>query len=199
VTATDGTVHQFRLVPDPQCQLVAPIEEVTVTFVPLPGTTASLMPLVNTPVQVLGTYPGPLELVDFGTVTTLDPNLYVLTLPEGRRLQIDQVAGLQHMADLNGNTLTITADGITHSSGTRVDFVRDLQGRITQIVDPAGNALHYSYDQAGDLFTFRDRDNSITTFGYNETHGLLTIEDPRGIQPIRNEYDDAGKRDRVYA
>ncbi len=34
---------------------------------------------------------------------------------------------------------------------------------------------------------------NVTTFTYNATHGLLTIQDPRGIQPIRNEYDNNGR------
>ena len=193
VTLTDGTVYQFKQVVSPQCQLVAPIEEVTVTFEPLPGTTASLAAVGGNVAFVDGTYPGPLDLFDLGSAVAFDPDVYMLTLPDGRTLRINQATGLEVMADLNGNTLTITPAGITHSSGKGVDFIRDASGRIIQVTDPAGNGMTYGYDAAGDLTTFRDREDQITTFGYNASHGLLTINDPRGIQPIRNEYDDAGR------
>ena len=45
---------------------------------------------------------------------------------------------LQSIQDLHGNTLTVTATGITSSTGLSVPFVRDTQGRITQITDPLG-------------------------------------------------------------
>ena len=52
--------------------------------------------------------------------------------------------------------------------------------------------MTYAYDARGDLVSFTDRENNQTTFTYNSNHGLLTLKDPRGIQPFRNEYDDGG-------
>ena len=97
------------------------------------------------------------------------------------------------MTDPNGNALTVTPSGITHSSGTSVAFQRDSSNRITQITDPAGSTIGYAYDSSGDLVSVRDRANNVTSYGYNATHGLLTITDPRGVQPIKNVYDDSGR------
>ena len=43
--------------------------------------------------------------------------------------------------------------------------------------------------------SFTDQEEYITAFAYLTTshHHLESIQDPRGIQPVRNEYDDEGK------
>src|SRR5690606_2319348 len=102
--------------------------------------------------------------------------------------------GLESMTDLNNNKLTIGPGGITHSSGKSVTFTRDALRRITVVTDPAGNSLSYSYNNVtGDLISVRDRENRTTTFEYLAGSYLQTIKDPRDIQPIRNEYDEAGR------
>ena len=117
----------------------------------------------------------------------------MLTLPTGEVMLIDQQTGLRQMTDTNDNTITITPDGMIHSGGKSVVFARDSLGRITQITDPSGAKIIYAYDAAGDLVSFKDRENAQTTYAYNSSHGLLSITDPRGVQPLRNEYDDTGR------
>ncbi len=51
----------------------------------------------------------------------------------------------------------------------------------------------YAYDAAGDLVSFTDRAGATTRFSYDDDHRLLDIEDPRGVKPIRNEYDAEGR------
>src|SRR5204862_6101102 len=58
---------------------------------------------------------------------------YTYTDPYGRVYTIGPDGALQSLKDLNGNTLTVTANGITSSNGLSVPFVRDGQGRITKI------------------------------------------------------------------
>lgn len=195
VTLSNGRVYKFEAVLSPGngCQALAPLQEVTLGFKPLPGTNANLTPLGETTLLVAGPFPGAIQLLDSNTVTPMDYDQYQLTLEDGTVLLIEQRAGLQQMTDTNGNSLTINAGGIIHSSGKSITFTRDTLGRITQITDPAGNPMTYAYDANGDLVSFRDREGNITTFGYNTTHGLLTINDPRGIQPLRNEYDTEGR------
>jgi len=54
--------------------------------------------------------------------------------------------------NLDGNVLTFTPNGITSTAGNlTVPFVRDAQGRIEQITDPAGKVFRYIYDANGDL------------------------------------------------
>jgi YD repeat-containing protein len=132
-------------------------------------------------------------LLDDSTLDIADPSNYTYSQPDGRSMQINQPAGLQSLRDANGNQITIGPGGLTHSSGKSVVFLRDVFNRITRITDPAGNTLNYTYNIAGDLTSFIDQEANTTTYLYNNTHGLLEIRDPRGIQPVRNEYDDSGR------
>ena len=66
---------------------------------------------------------------------------YQYTDPYGRIYTLASDGTLQSIQDLNNNTLTITPNGITSSNGLNVPFVRDSQGRITQITDTLGNQL----------------------------------------------------------
>ena len=162
---------------------------------------SQLDPAAKKLVEEVGSFPEPIdppsELFLFDASFSLyDPDVYRLILPDGRAFVIDQQEGLKSITDLNGNELTITDDGITHSSGKAVAFVRDAQGRIESITDPNGNPMSYGYDAQGDLISYRDRENNETTFTYLAAvpHHLDGIEDPRGLQPIRNDYDPATGR-----
>jgi RHS repeat-associated protein len=201
VTFSDGRVYKFQTALSSQCQLIAPFDFATVGFTQLPGSPgthgAKLVALDGTDVFVAGAAPGDVELIDADTVDIYNPTRFQLTTAEGFVYVIDQKTGLQRMVDPNGNTVNVTVNGLIHSSGKSIAFLRDAQGRITRITDPLGASMSYTYDANGDLVSFRDRESSETTYTYNSAHGLLTIKDPRGIQPIRNEYDDVGRLIRV--
>ena len=79
------------------------------------------------------------------------PSIYVYTDPSGTTYTISATGALQSVQDLNGNGLTINANGITSTTGLNVPFVRDSSNRITQITDPQGNIYSYSYDGNGNL------------------------------------------------
>lgn len=195
VVLPDGTTHRFQPTLTPTCQQGSPIIQTTMGFSPLPGTVASLAVVGNNLVQVSGGFPGNFELYDTDTVQPIDPTQYRLTLPDGRSMVISVTSGLQNMADLNGNRITVTPAGIQHSNGTNVTFTRDLAQRITRITDPAGSFIDYTYNlTTGDLQTVKDQEGNLTTFLYAGTsHYLSDIQDPRGIKPIRNEYDASGR------
>ena len=195
VTLADGTNFTFDLTLTPQCQQLVPPDQVAIGFSARPGSTASLAVLGGNLALVQASFPGTAQLYDLNTGQLFDANRYRLTLPDGRMLDINQTTGgLEKMTDLNGNSLTVSAAGIIHSSGKSVSFTRDLTGRIAQITDPAGHILVYSYSAGtNDLVSVKDPENNTTTFGYDSNHGLLTIQDPRGIQPIRNTYDNGGR------
>jgi RHS repeat-associated protein len=193
VTMPSNEVYKFEATLTPQCSRVFPPRETTIGFRPMLGTNASLALVGDPTAFVNSSWPGEAELLDWSTLEPKDFQQYRLTLPSGEVLLIDQQIGLQQTTDANGNTLTINNNGIIHSSGKSIVFTRDTQGRIKQITDPAGASLFYTYDANGDLVAVKDRENNETTFTYNSTHGLLTVKDPRGIQPVRNEYDDAGR------
>jgi RHS repeat-associated protein len=197
ITFPDGRVFKFQETTTPQCQQISPIESANLGFVELPGASgtqgATLTIVGNNNVLVTPPSVGPVDLLDSVTTQEANPMVFQLTTAEGFVYVIDQTLGATSVTDPNGNQLTINSAGITSSDGKSVAFKRDTQGRITQIADPAGNVLNYSYNGTGDLSTFVDRVGNITTFSYGATHLLTNIADPRGIQAVKNLYDSSGR------
>jgi RHS repeat-associated protein len=198
VRLQDGTVYQFapQASPSTQCQELVPPEFVDISFKSIGSTpaNASLSSPTATGLFVSGGFPGPLQLLDSGTFEPVDPDQYILTLPNGQQLQLSRSVGLQSVTDTNNNTLTFTANGISSSpSGKSVTFARDAQNRITTITDPNGNVLRYAYDASGDLTSVTDPSGNISTFVYDGNHDLLSAVNPLGVQGLRNTYDNNGR------
>lgn len=193
VTLPDGKVYRFQATVTPESQQVVPIQSVRLGFRALPGTRGSLIALDQAEGLVVGSAPGDVEIVSPASLEPLDPTRFQLTDERGNVHVIRRGEGLERMTDPNGNTLEVRADGISHSSGRSVVFERDAEGRIRGITDPAGRAMTYERDARGDLVRYTDREGNATTFTYDERHNLLGIQDPRGVQPVRNDYDDAGR------
>ncbi len=127
---------------------------------------------------------------------------YTLTTKKGIVYEIDATTGdLQTVTDRNGNTLIYTDEGISSDTGVEVIFERDAQGRISSVIDPAGEKIVYSYDAVtGNLVGVRDRANNTTTFDYEaeeRPHYLTGINDPLGREAVRNEYDESGRLKRI--
>ena len=125
--------------------------------------------------------------------------------PYGRVYTIGSDGTLQSLKDLNGNTLTVGPGGITSSTGLNIPFVRDAQGRITQITDATGNNVYkYVYDPAsGNLSTVTlPGIANPTTYAYdttceppavafpNPTHLLTCEKDPVGNTGSTTYYTD---------
>lgn len=116
---------------------------------------------------------------------------YTVTTRGGTAYVVDANAGtLDSVTDRNGNSLTYDADGITSSTGVRVAFHRDGQGRVDEIDDPRGNKIVYTYDPTtGDLAAVTDRAGSTTQFLYGTTpHYLDHVLDPSGRVVARISY-----------
>jgi RHS repeat-associated protein len=193
ITLPDDQVLRFRPKLTPDCQLFAPPQVVTISYVPVSGTLGTLEMLGQNPqALVVGSFPGHVELWDQEATDLEDPAQYRLTTQDGRILVIDQTSGLVSLTDLNGNTLTFGRNGITHSSGEGVAFERDAQGKITRVTDPEGESLTYAYDTSVDLVAVTDREQATTRFTYDD-HYLLSVQDPLGRVPLRNEYDASGR------
>ena len=172
--------------------------EATASFRFLDGTlpNASLEILDGTSVIYLRG--GPDAVLDMpafldGVERVYNPQIVRLTTIDGRIVDIDRVSGIQRIQDRNGNTLTIQPGGLVHSSGKSVAFIRDLDGRITRIVDPRGKHLNYVYDVRGDLVEFHDQADAVTSFVYDNSHNLLEIHDPLGNRAVQAEYDEQGR------
>lgn len=119
---------------------------------------------------------------------------FTYTDPYGREFVMSVDGTLKSIRDLNDNILTFTPAGISSSAGLSVSFERDAEGRITRIVDPAGNVYQYSYDLAGDLVELRLPDiTTPVTYSYDDDHLFLEGNDPRGNTMLGNTYYTDGR------
>jgi RHS repeat-associated protein len=195
LTLPDGRVLDFQMTLTPACQPFAPIDFAHVSYAPVGTTLGTLVPASGADVYVFASWPGPAELYDAADFSLFDPSLYRYTSPDGRVFLVHDTQGLKSVTDLSGNSLTVSPNGITHSSGKGITFTRDDSGRIAAITDPSGETLLYGYDGNGDLESHTDRESNTTRLGYHLEfpHHLVSIEDPLGRRPIRNEYDDDGR------
>src|SRR5207302_6244596 len=161
-TQQSKPVVKFKQDMSDAVRLAAPwrfFNEFVMVFDPLPGTDGKL---------TARGLPGSLFLSDdtLGTAIWLDQNIvehpdtaqvfddatgFDFVGQDGRTYTFDRDGQLTQLADANGNTLTITANGIFHSSGKSITWTRDAQGRITTMTDPKGQEMHYFYDAAGEL------------------------------------------------
>jgi RHS repeat-associated protein len=115
-----------------------------------------------------------------GSSTLFNPTGYVYTDPNGTSYNISAAGNLQSIQDRSGNGLTITANGITSTTGLSVPFVRDASNRITQITDPQGNIYQYGYDQYGNLATVTYPNTTTpSTYTYDANHLYLSGTDAR--------------------
>ena len=126
-------------------------------------------------------------------IEPINPNKYTLTLLDGTKYQIDQGFNLTEINTTDGNSITFTHNGIQHSNGFALEFIRDTDDRITAIVKPNGEQVKYTYDNQGNLKSHTDLMGNTTTFTYILDHFLEDIIDPRGIMVARNEYDADGR------
>ncbi|MEM1263492.1 MAG: Ig-like domain-containing protein [Pseudomonadota bacterium] len=195
VTLPDGEVETFQARAEPECSFTAQ-PFVNIVFDPVDFTSTSLRQTTFGLLRIINN-----NLVDPGAPgTPVDPTTYELTTDEGVIYELDQSFGIRRIIDTNDkdgqpNTLTYSDTGIVHSDGYALTFVRDGQGRIEEIQVPDGTVLQYDYDANGDLISFTDQENQVTTFTYRAgiEHYLEDILDPRGIRVARNLYDTEGR------
>jgi YD repeat-containing protein len=109
-----------------------------------------------------------------------NPPGYTYTDANGTSYAISVGGGLQSIKDRSGNGLTITANGITSTTGLSVPFIRDSLNRITQITDPSGNQYLYTYDANGNLATVTyPNTTQPSTYTYDSNHLYLSGTDFR--------------------
>jgi YD repeat-containing protein len=123
-----------------------------------------------------------------------NPDLFILSDMDGTRYTYDQRKGFLGLEDRNGNTLTATPQGLTHSSGPSLLFTRNDQGRISKVTAPGNMEWIYTYSAAGDLLGITAPAGE-TTLGYHDTipHFLTSVTDPFGRMGVQYEYDADGQ------
>ncbi len=124
-----------------------------------------------------------------------NPSAYRLTTKNGVVYEYGQFGGLDNITDRNGNRIEIRPDGVFSSIGSSIQFVRDPQGRISQIIDPAGSTLRYEYDLNGDLKAFTDQVGQRTRYEYTSGDARLldTVINSAGVTTLAANYDSEGR------
>jgi len=107
-----------------------------------------------------------------------EPRRFVLVGKDGSRYLLDRDRGLLEATDRTGNTTTIDSGGITSNTGVTASFVRDGEGRITNITSPDGKTTIYTYGSDGDLASFTDPAGRTTSLTYLDHHYLNAIDNP---------------------
>ncbi|QDU62393.1 tRNA(Glu)-specific nuclease WapA precursor [Planctomycetes bacterium Pan216] len=200
ITLPDGSTESFTFRPQTRGEISGVSPTYDPYFRPDAGVTSQLI----VPKVPLRRITGTDEYVSLGTGVSYNPQdpgissptqeggTFILRTKTGLEYLIDAKTGeLTSMTNLQGDTLTFGHDYIATDSGRRVSYVRDAQGRITEITDPRGNKIRYTYDpDTGDLLTVTDRVGNKTTFVYDEErpHYLTKIIDPRGVESIAVDY-----------
>ena len=198
ITFPDDKVYKFQGQLTPNSQLAGPITAGKYTFVPLAPTLGSLTLVGDNDILVNGIPDEqnplvPCTLNDFGSGIPFNPTTFQLTMLDGTIYVIDQFQGLKSITDTNGNTVTVTPNGLISSTGKSIVFQRDAQSRITSVEDCTGNKMYYDYDSSGNLIKFTDRTGDITQFTFDNTHKLLSLIDPKGVTRSTNGYDNNGR------
>lgn len=133
------------------------------------------------------------NVVCFPSTSAYQPTTFTYTDPAGRVYTIAATGQLKLIKDLNGNTVTFTPSGISSSvGGVAVPFLRDGQGRITQITDLNQNNYTYTYDSpcgSGNLCSVTFPGISTPAlYTYASDHSMLTKTDPNGSRTTRVYY-----------
>ncbi len=139
---------------------------------------------------------------------------YTFTSADGTKYRFNSAGGLGSKTDRNGNYLTFSDGGISHSSGKQVTFTRNpTNNYITEIYDPialdilGSPVMKYDYDDSGNLTNVArliQRSPAVyenTAYAYTNTtftNNITSITDPRGIVSARYEYDTSGRLSAQY-
>jgi RHS repeat-associated protein len=135
--------------------------------------------------------PPEMDLLDTFTGEVWDPDHFQLATPDGRVLDLTVQGGLQWVSDANDNTLLLSANALSHSSGRSLGLIRDSKGRITSVRTAEGDSITYAYDGAGNLRTHASAAGYRTRYEYaaDPAHHLTKIIDPEGVEQALFAYD----------
>ncbi|TRY30325.1 RHS repeat-associated core domain-containing protein [Aliiglaciecola sp. M165] len=188
VTLPNDDVEQFKVKASPECNQNVPLLDVELVFEPVGDTQSTLALEESRQVRLVN---GQLEVL--GTNEVFDENDLVLTTREGYVYNFTANDDVTLITDPNGNTLTFSETGITHSSGKEIAFSRRSNGVISSIRRPDRQSYSYAYNSSFDLIRASAREGLFEDYTYNYVHGLLTINDSQGNRKVRNVYDDDGR------
>ncbi len=167
-----------------------------VAFEPDPGVTDKLR-AVDGPDTVFALGAG---FADY--IIPYNPSRFELETLEGVVYVFTESDGLVQIRDALGGVLDVSADGIVSSRGPTIDYQRDAQGRITDILVPPASPgaergrISYGYDTQGNLVSVTDLAGGVSTYEYGDPefpHHLTASIDQRGVAASRQVFDDDGR------
>ncbi|QYZ80444.1 RHS repeat protein [Methanofollis formosanus] len=143
-----------------------------------------------------GTYSPPPGIFDI--LTRNADGSYTLERKDHITYLFTPTGQLINIADTNGNQINLTYTGnnltqVTDPSGRELTFTYDAAGRIISITDPIGRILRYTYDADDNLVRYTNPDGGNFDYTYDENHWLTSITNPREIQIVTNTYDGNGR------
>lgn len=126
-------------------------------------------------------------------------NTYTFTRNGTDRFTFDGNGRLVTVADLNGNTITLSYTGLSlkpnqasDAAGRTLTFSYTGNGEVDHVTDTAGRTVSYGYDSALNLASVTDPAGHVTHYSYDSQHQLTSITTPAGSS-VTNVYDDAGR------
>ena len=186
----NGQVDKFKMKLSPDQQNLYPINYGISVSYEAQGNTKSTLEAIGTTTDLI--YNGG-TMCYSSTITPYAPSQYKLTRADGTVYILSAANGVEKITDTNGNVITFTENGVTHSDGKSITFERDSENRITRITGSSGKTIEYSYDVNGNLSVVTDEAGKNTAFKYDRNHYLADIIDSRGVKIARNEYDENGR------
>ena len=111
------------------------------------------------------------------------------------------LAFLNSITDPNGNTTTLVRNPsqpvqitqIIDPAGRALNFSYDSFNRIISITDPIGRTVQYGYNTQGTLATETDPAGNVSSYAYNSQNQMTSVTDGRGVVFLQNTYDANGR------
>lgn len=112
------------------------------------------------------------------------------------------LAYLNTITDRNGDTITLVRGNsaqpgqitqILDPVGRGLTFTYDSFNRITTITDPISRTVQYTYNSQGTLATVTNAAGGVTTYTYDASNNLIKATDARGVVVMQDTYDTNGR------
>jgi YD repeat-containing protein len=110
--------------------------------------------------------------------------------------------GMLHELAYNGQQVEEIAERPVDSTGSTAEnrlvlsLTYDNSGRITSVVPPTGNAIHYAYDAKGNLASVTEPDGYVRQYLYEDArfpNALTGVKDESGSRIATWSYDASGR------
>ncbi len=140
---------------------------------------------------------------DYGKLSVVD-GTYRIRESDGTVTAFSSDGRVDFVGDPHGNRITAEyagsqLTGLVHSNGSRLTLAYNEQGRLREVVDPAGRTTTYEYDITGEYLvrvvtdvTGSDRYTYETDGTPQRQHALLSVAAPGGTG-VDYTYDTAGR------